>query len=321
MWQGTFFVLVKTREKVTPVIYKIGERLVPIEKETWEKERPAAVFVTDSVHAEETLKKAGIVYDNEIKLAKIGFCKVENQHECMVGTLCIPKLLDVLGNKYRMYFFVNQLNVVIVDDDAFAYKLIQRIQKKKARQADTKERFIYNFFAEFMSRDLEILIAYERRLLQMEEEVTRDEVESFENEMMPIRRELLNLRSYYDEIMDLGKELEENENGIFLERHLKYFGTLTDRADRLMSKTQHLLEYAQQVKEAYQSQIAARQNNNMQFLTVISTIFFPLTLITGWFGMNFYDMPGLKSGYYSVCVLSVVVVIVSLHFFKKKKII
>ena len=139
--------------------------------------------------------------------------------------------------------------------------------------------------------------------------------------MMPIRRELLNLRSYYDEIMDLGKELEENENGIFLERHLKYFGTLTDRADRLMSKKQHLLEYAQQVKEAYQSQIAARQNNNMQFLTVISTIFFPLTLITGWFGMNFYDMPGLKSGYYSVCVLSVVVVVVSLHFFKKKKII
>ena len=146
MWQGTFFVLVKTREKVTPVIYKIGERLVPIENETWEKERPAAVFLTDSAHAEETLKKAGIVYDNEIKLAKIGFCKVENQHECMVGTLCIPKLLDVLGNKYRMYFFVNQLNVVIVDDDAFAYKLIQRIQKKKARQADTKERFIYNFF-------------------------------------------------------------------------------------------------------------------------------------------------------------------------------
>ena len=67
MWQGTFFVLVKTREKVTPVIYKIGERLVPIENETWEKERPAAVFLTDSVHAEETLKKAGIVYDNEIK--------------------------------------------------------------------------------------------------------------------------------------------------------------------------------------------------------------------------------------------------------------
>ena len=37
----------------------------------------------------------------------------------MVGTLCIPKLLDVLGSRYRMYFFVNRSNVVIVDDEDF----------------------------------------------------------------------------------------------------------------------------------------------------------------------------------------------------------
>ena len=82
-------------------------------------------------------------------------------------------------------------------------------------------------------------------------------------------------------MMDLTKELEENENGLFLNDQLKYFGTLTDRADRLMSRTSHLLEYARQVKEAYQSQIDNRQNNNMQFLTVISTIFFPLDIDHG----------------------------------------
>ena len=54
----------------------------------------------------------------------------------------------------------------------------------------------------------------------------------------------------------LTKELEENENGFFLKKHLKYFGTLSDRADRLMSRTVHLLEYAQQVKEAYQAPVS-----------------------------------------------------------------
>ena len=57
----------------------------------------------------------------------------------------------------------------------------------------------------------------------------------------------------------------------------------------------------------------------MQFLTVVSTIFFPLTLITGWFGMNFRDMPGLSNGYPWVILLSIVVVIVCIIFFKKKK--
>ena len=239
----------------------------------------------------------------------------------MVGTLCIPKLLDVLGSRYRMYFFVNRTNVVIVDDEDFSQRLVRRIQRKRTHQGETKERFLYNYIAEFISRDLEMLVAYERRLLRMEEDVSQEHIANFQSKLMPIRRELLNLRSYYDEIMDLTKALEENENGFFLKKQLKYFGTLTDRADRLMSRTGHLLEYAQQVKEAYQAQIDARQNSNMQFLTVLSTIFFPLTLITGWYGMNFRDMPGLDDGYPWVVCLSIVVILICLFIFKKKHII
>lgn len=303
------------------MIFKFGEQLVPVEMEEWEADQAPAVFLTDSAHAEEILGKAGIIYENEIQISKIGFCRLENQQDCVTGTLCIPKLLDVLGSRYRMYFFVNRSNVVIVDDEDFSLRLIRRIQRKRTHQGETKERFLYNYISEFTSRDLEMLVAYERRLLRMEEDVSQEKISDFQTKLMPIRRELLNLRSYYDEIMDLSRELEENENGFFLKKHLKYFGTLTDRADRLMSRTSHLLEYAQQVKEAYQSQIDARQNRNMQFLTVISTIFFPLTLITGWFGMNFKDMPGLENGYPMIVALSIVVIIVCLAIFKKKHII
>lgn len=73
--------------------------------------------------------------------------------------------------------------------------------------------------------------------------------------------------------MDVGKALEENENRYFAKKQLKYFGTISDRAERLMNKTSHLLEYAGQVNDAYQSKVDARQNSNMQFLTVISTVF------------------------------------------------
>ena len=64
-----------------------------------------------------------------------------------------------------------------------------------------------------------------------------------------------------------------------------------------MNKTAQLLEYAEQVKDAYQSRLDARQNRSMQFLTIISTIFLPLTLITSWYGMNFQNMPELQNGY------------------------
>ncbi|MCI5870389.1 MAG: cobalt transporter, partial [Dorea sp.] len=47
--------------------------------------------------------------------------------------------------------------------------------------------------------------------------------------------------------------------------------------------------------------------------------FFPLTLITGWYGMNFQNMPELQSGYPGVIILSVIVVVICIILFKKKK--
>ena len=58
----------------------------------------------------------------------------------------------------------------------------------------------------------------------------------------------------------------------------------------------------------------------MQLLTIVTTIFLPLSLIVGWYGMNF-DMPELswEYGYPVVIVLAVVIVAVLIHYFKRKK--
>ena len=59
----------------------------------------------------------------------------------------------------------------------------------------------------------------------------------------------------------------------------------------------------------------------MQFFTVVTTIFMPLTLIAGWYGMNFENMPELKSvyGYPAIIVLSGIIVVGLIVLFKKKK--
>ena len=129
------------------MIYRFGDRLVPVTIEEWDADRSPAVFVTDSRHADTILAKAGIIYENEIHVSKIGFCRLENQQDCIVGTLCIPKLLDVLGSRYRMYFFVNRSNVVIVDDEDFSERLIRRIQQTLTRCSRNTELFAFNGFS------------------------------------------------------------------------------------------------------------------------------------------------------------------------------
>ena len=59
----------------------------------------------------------------------------------------------------------------------------------------------------------------------------------------------------------------------------------------------------------------------MQFLTVVTTVFLPLTLITGWYGMNFQNMPELSSpwGYPIVFMVSLAILLIEIFFFRRKK--
>ena len=58
-----------------------------------------------------------------------------------------------------------------------------------------------------------------------------------------------------------------------------------------------LREYASQVSSEYQAQVYIAQNRIMKLLTVVTTVCMPLSLIAGWYGMNFMNMPELHWAY------------------------
>lgn len=299
--------------------YKMGERLIELTDEEEAAGAENVLFLTASRSLQEVLKFTNMNYEGEINIRQVGFSKIESQQDCLCGSLFIPSLVDVMETKYRLLFFINKSSIVIADDYGFCARIIQRIRARRNHQADTKERFLYNFLIEIITGDQIALTAYEKNLMAMEEKVVQNRMQNFQSIIVPIRNELLTLQEYYDELRDLGRELEEDENDFFDKKMRKYFGVFSDRADRLMNKAAQLLEYAKQVKDDYQTSITAKQNKTMQFLTIISTIFMPLTLITSWYGMNFENMPELQSGYPFVIVLCLCVVVIMLLIFKFKK--
>ncbi|MDO5389043.1 MAG: CorA family divalent cation transporter, partial [Clostridia bacterium] len=82
-----------------------------------------------------------------------------------------------------------------------------------------------------------------------------------------------------------------------------------------------LREYTLQIQDMYQSQISVKQNDVMKTLTIVTTLVLPLSLLTGWYGMNFKYMPELamRYSYFVVIAVSAVIVILSLVIFKVKK--
>ncbi|RHO56200.1 hypothetical protein DW094_06125 [Ruminococcaceae bacterium AM07-15] len=84
---------------------------------------------------------------------------------------------------------------------------------------------------------------------------------------------------------------------------------------RQLQSPEHLL------RELFQALQDARQNRVMGLLTVVTTLFLPLTLLTGWYGMNFARMPELqwRYGYLALIVVAGALVALEVAFFKKKK--
>ena len=138
--------------------------------------------------------------------------------------------------------------------------------------------------------------------------------------MLHLKKEISRLYRYYSQLADLGENLYENEKEFFEKKHTGVFRIFAERTTRLQEETQVLREYAMQVQDVYQSEIGIRQNNVMKVLTIVTTVFLPLTLIAGWYGMNFVGMPELtwKYGYPVAIVVSVVIVVALLRHFKKK---
>ena len=136
-----------------------------------------------------------------------------------------------------------------------------------------------------------------------------------------IRGDIRELLIHYEQIIDMAQELEENENGFFREENLRYMHLFMNRIMRRHDSAVSLRDHTIQVRDLYNSQLEASQNRTMTLLTVITTIFMPLTLIVGWYGMNFRYMPELEwqLGYPFIIVVSIVVVVICLLIFRKKK--
>lgn len=214
------------------------------------------------------------------------------------------------------------LVVDIRDSDGSTRRAFEAVLRRFPAASVTLEKLIFAFLDAMIEGDGKMLEDMEFALSEPEEGILFNHAEDgFVGFLLSERRRLLLLRNYYEQLIDVGKALEENENDIFAEEDLRYFKIFTDKAERLERNVRSLREQLMQLREAYQSMLDIRLNRIMKTFTALSAVFLPLTLITGWYGMNFKGMPELswRYGYPYVTALAVVVAIVCIILFRRKK--
>ncbi|MDD7518136.1 CorA family divalent cation transporter [Ruminococcus flavefaciens] len=259
--------------------------------------------------------------DLEVGTSEIHSTKAEVNYDSLTGTFSIPDRHNIAESNSKFAFALDEKGIVFIDDSGTVEEIISGVVKSKRWTNPSLERFIYDFLEQIIYHDQSVLAKYDAELDEMEDKILAGEEDNYPKRLSEIRSDLRDMRIHYEQLEDLGQELEENENNFFAHENLRYFHLFTQRIARLHDTTAALRDYTAQIRELYQSQLDIKQNRIMTILTIVTTIFMPLTLIAGWYGMNFKYMPELefKAAYPIVIAVSIVIVILSLVFFRKKK--
>ena len=259
--------------------------------------------------------------DIEPDLSEIFLTKAEVNYDSLTGTFAIPDRKNPSGDDSKFAFVLDEKGIIFIDDGDTALNIIKGVQRTKKWKMPSLERFLYDFLDQIVIGDLRLMENYENELDAMEQQIIDGDESLPSGRLNDIRSDIRYLRIHYEQLMDLAAEFEENENGFFKFENLRYFRLFINRAERLHEESMSLRDYTMQLRDLYKAHLDIKQNRIMTVLTVVTTIFMPLTLIVGWYGMNFRFMPELewKGSYPVIIILSILIVVISLVFFKKKK--
>ena len=179
----------------------------------------------------------------------------------------------------------------------------------------------FSLFSFLTHGHLDFLFGLESGIAQLEDEILSSKLQkNYTKKIIAIRKRLLAIKHYYELLLDILSSLEDNENALLSLSARKKIRMAREKVSRLLNKTSNLRDYATEVREAYQAEVDLNMNQIMKILTIVTTIFMPLTLIAGWYGMNF-AMPEYSHpfGYPIVIGVSLLVLILSFLFFKRRK--
>ena len=197
-----------------------------------------------------------------------------------------------------------------------------RLRKAKGRIRELGADYLcYRLLDTIVDHYYVILDETAEKIATIEEELEGAPSSATQHRIYTLKHELLFLRKRILPLREAVKELEESESTLVTEEVCRYLSDTRDHTFQVMETLDSYREMVSGLQDLYLSVISARMNEVMKVLTIIATIFIPLTFIAGIYGMNFQFMPelGWRPAYFVVWGIMLSVAAGMFVYFKRKK--
>ena len=248
-------------------------------------------------------------------------CFVDFDAENIIGSIAAPDKNDLMGDRDLFSFVLTRERLVFIDEGEMAKAVLEKVANSRLSCNLTTPLCLYEFLRQMLAGDPSWLGDLEDKMEDAEDAILDDDKEVPIEDINAFRRGIIRMTAYYQQYAVMVQALSTNEDGMMEPNEAEAFGSLVGYVDRLVTRAETIREYSMQLRELRQTQMDMQQNNTMQLLTIVTVLFAPLTLMAGWFGMNFANMPGINEpwGFAALSIFGLLVTITLIIWFRKKK--
>lgn len=175
-------------------------------------------------------------------------------------------------------------------------------------EVNTPDRFLYHLADLIVDNYFNVADRIEDKIEKLEEDILRHTRKTHLNEIIGLRSEILYLKKMLGPQKEVIGMLARKELRLIDGTLQKYFADMYENALKVTESFDTFRDLMGNLREAYQSSIASRANEIMRVFTAVTTIFIPLTFITGIYGMNTIGpLPGVTLPHFEVVIILLMV--------------
>ena len=296
------------------------------------KNTPTITWINvDNVPPADFLNELGLGFElHPVILEDITNTKQRSKIEIMDDYICIVlKMLypDPNGKKNLS----EQLSIIIADKFVLSFqqgvkgdvfdKIREHIRqpKTKIRQSGT-DYLAYRLMDEIVNGYFHILETFGEKIETLEEELITNPNPKTLKTLHGLKREMIRLRKYAWPMREVINSLERGDS-LLIKKHTNiYLRDLYEHTIQVIDTIETYRDMLSSMLDVYLSSVSNKLNSVMKILTIITTIFMPLSFLAGLYGMNFKYMPGLYWfwGFPIMSGIMLTVCLIMLEFFRRK---
>lgn len=296
------------------------------------KDRQTITWINiDGIHQTEILEKLGNCYSfHPLILEDILYTDQRPKMEDFGGYIYIVlKMLNY--NDASNKIMPEQISIILgpsfvisfqegIEGDVFN-NIRERIKFEKGRIRKMGADYLaYSLLDAIVDKYFIILENLSEKIELIEEKLIVNPMPETLQTIHKLKRDLIFLRKSVWPLRELVNGLERSESSLIKDSTTIYLRDIYDHTIQVIDTIETFRDIVSGMLDIYLSSISNRMNAVMKVLTIIATIFMPLTFIVGVYGMNFKYMPELewRFGYLTVWIVMLAVGVSMLFYFKKK---